>query len=100
MTAHDKAKNTCVLNKKRNKNCDVSQAALGANVDNVGGKLCRHALLGYAANKTAAGQLSAAATKISAASCRHQPTKERAGYLFEIDKQQLQYPGSSWKRPE
>jgi len=43
------------------------------------------------------GQVSAAATKISAASCRHQPTKERAGYLNEIDKQQLQYPGSSWK---
>ena len=38
MTAQDKEKNTCVLNKKKNKNHDVSKAAAGRLVDNVDGK--------------------------------------------------------------
>ena len=38
MTAHDKAKNTCVFDKNIKKNSDVSKAAAGRLVDNVGGK--------------------------------------------------------------
>jgi len=51
MTAHDKAKKRVFLTRIWIRTVTSAKQQLGANVDNVGGKLCRHALLGYAAKK-------------------------------------------------